>query len=81
MTDEDLSTYSVNIHKKGNLLEIVTTTSSHGTHVAGIAGAHFPDKSEKNGIAPGAQLVSLKISDCRSSGSMETGTAFVRAVC
>ena len=32
-----------------------------GTHVAGIVGANFPDKPELNGIAPGCQMVSVKV--------------------
>ena len=31
----------------GNLLEIVSMTSSHGTHVSSIAAACFPDQPEK----------------------------------
>ena len=61
-------------------LYVIITTDSCGTHVAGITAACFSDDSARNGLAPGAQLVGLKISDCRLE-SMETGAAFSRAVC
>ena len=75
----DLMNYTINVYENGNLLSIVTPAGSHGTHVGAIVGAHFPDKPELNGVAPGVQLVSVKIGDTRL-GSMETGTALNRGL-
>ncbi|KAG0716947.1 Tripeptidyl-peptidase 2 [Chionoecetes opilio] len=79
LTHADHYTVSVNVHNDGNLLEIVGMCSSHGTHVASIASANFPDNPDRNGVAPGAQIVSITIGDNRITG-METGTALARAM-
>ncbi|VDP16227.1 unnamed protein product [Onchocerca flexuosa] len=79
LSDNDMLTFCITIHDNGNLLEICVPSGTHGSHVANIAAAYFPDEPEKSGLAPGAQIVSLCIGDHRLK-SMETGTALTRAV-
>ncbi|THD22225.1 Tripeptidyl-peptidase [Fasciola hepatica] len=85
--------FTVKILNEGKLLQIVTNDSEHGTHVAAMAAAFFPSTQsdqlstgsvestllKRNGVAPGAQIVSIKISDSRL-GSMETGVSLLRAI-
>jgi tripeptidyl-peptidase-2 len=74
-----LLNFAVNIYEEGRRLSVVVGCSSHGTHVAGIVAANFPEKPALNGIAPGAQIVSCQVGDSRL-GSMETGTGLMRAL-
>ncbi|VDP92662.1 unnamed protein product [Echinostoma caproni] len=82
--------FTIKILDEGRLLQIVTNDSGHGTHVAAMAAAYFPSKQStepvsesdslrRDGVAPGAQIVSIKISDSRL-GSMETGISLLRAL-
>ena len=71
--------FATNIYQEGALLSLVVDCGAHGTHVAGIVAAHFPDQPELNGIAPGAQIVSVKIGDTRL-GSSSTGTGTMRGL-
>lgn len=80
----DLLTYSVNHIFEGtdaktpSAVSLVTVSGSHGTHCASITGADHGDGHPENGVAPGVEIVSLRIGDGRLAG-METGQALLRA--
>ncbi|GAB2265195.1 tripeptidyl-peptidase II Tpp2 [Dionaea muscipula] len=75
----DACTFVANVYEEGNIVSIVTDSSPHGTHVAGIGTAFHLQEPLLNGVAPGAQIISCKIGDSRL-GSMETGTGLTRAL-
>ncbi len=77
-SNDDELTYNFQFYGD-SILSIVCVAGSHGTHVAAITAANFPDSPDHNGVAPGAQLISLKIGDTRL-GSMETNTGLNRAL-
>ncbi|KAJ1950801.1 hypothetical protein EC988_004249, partial [Linderina pennispora] len=78
LAKRNLFYYTLNFYEEGKVLSIVANVGSHSTHVAGIIGAHHPDEPQNDGVAPGAQLLSLMIGDHRVS-SLETGTGLTRA--
>ncbi len=70
-------TLAVNITETGAgpRLDLVFDTSSHGTHVAGIAAAQgIGGEAGFNGTAPGAQLLGLKIGRNDFGGITTTGS-------
>ena len=72
--------FCVQIHDGGDIVSVVTDAGSHGTHVAGIVAANFEGgDGERDGVAPGAQILACKIGDGRLD-SAETGTGLVRAL-
>ena len=74
-----LLNYAVDVLDNGHKVVLSADAGAHGTHVAGIIGAHFPEKPELNGVAPGCQIVGVKIGDTRLDG-METASALVRGL-
>ncbi len=79
LDETSMLNFSVDVVGGGDVVTVCVDAGAHGTHVAGIIGAHFPERPELNGMAPGCQLVGVKIGDGRVD-SMETGTALVRAL-
>lgn len=77
--DASHTTFAVQVYAEGDLLSIVTVSGTHGSHVAAIAASHFPEEPARNGIAPGAGILSIKIGDVRNNGS-STGFSEQRAL-
>src|SRR6266540_460107 len=62
------------------VLNLFFDTSGHGTHVAGIAAGHnLYDVTGFNGVAPGAQLIGLKIAN-NARGGVTVHGSMMRAI-
>ncbi len=72
------ATFGVQVYENGDLLSIVTVGGAHGTHVASIAAGYSANEPARNGIAPGARIISIKVGDIRTGGS-SYGTSELRA--
>jgi len=60
-----LLNFGVGVHADGDVVSIVCDAGAHGTHVAGIVAAYHPGAPHLNGVAPGAQIIGIKIGDTR----------------
>jgi tripeptidyl-peptidase-2 len=56
----DMLNYTVRIMHEEKTLQIVTDSSTHGTHVASIVAGNHGEDAPENGVAPGAQIISIK---------------------
>ena len=81
--DRQMLTFALNIVPEDMIVSLHFDDNGHGTHVAGIAaGRNINDQDGFNGIAPGAQLISLKIGNgtyeggCTVTGSMKKALEF-----
>lgn len=66
--DEALMNYAVGFDGDSGV-HIFFDAHGHGTHVGGIVGAYEGPQGRMNGIAPGVELVSIKIGDGKFGGS------------
>ena len=61
-------TFAINIFPKAKKISLHFDDGAHGTHVAGIASGNKIDGGNFYGIAPGSQIISLKIGNNNFSG-------------
>lgn len=71
---------AVNIDSEKKEVSFFMADGSHGTHVAGIAAGYKIDNQDGfNGIAPGAQILALKIGNNAYSGGATTSGSMLSA--
>uniref|UniRef100_A0A914QND4 Peptidase S8/S53 domain-containing protein n=1 Tax=Panagrolaimus davidi TaxID=227884 RepID=A0A914QND4_9BILA len=60
------------IKNEGNLLELFIPLSGHGSYVSQVAAAHYPSQPEKDGLAPGAQIISMNVmNECNNNENIK----------
>ncbi len=74
-------TFALHIDESGTQVSFHFDDGGHGTHVAGIAaGYKLGGRDDLHGIAPGAQILSLKIGDNTLSGGATTTDSMREAI-
>jgi len=76
-TKKSLTT-SLGIAADGKVANLCFDDGTHGSHVAGITAGYDPNGLQ--GVAPGAQVVAVKIGDNRLSGGSTTTAAMLLAI-
>ncbi len=73
--------FAPTVRPEDRVLSLHFADGSHGTHVAGIAaGYRLGNREGYDGIAPGAQLLSLKIGDNTLAGGSTTSESMKKAL-
>ncbi len=67
--DETLLNYAVDVEDEGRRAVLFFDANGHGTHVAGIIGSWEGPGGRLNGLAPGVEIVAIKIGDGKYGGS------------
>ncbi|MBI5367675.1 MAG: S8 family serine peptidase, partial [Planctomycetes bacterium] len=66
---------ALNLRPADHVISLFFDDGGHGTHVAGIAtGRRLGDAEGVDGIAPGAQVIGLKIGHCAKAGISTSGS-------
>jgi subtilisin family serine protease len=72
--------FAINVDGAGERVHFLFPHDGHGTHVAAIAAGHDPQGRGFEGVAPGAQIMFLKIGGGRNAQASASGEAMMKAI-